>query len=102
MRAEKSAATKATTTTLALTRAMAATFFPDRKRVIKDNDALDWQHAVVSAAFCDFVLLDGATCDMVRRAQRMLPGVKMAKTFSESDGGIEHFIDTLGVAVAQV
>jgi hypothetical protein len=71
MRAEKSAATKATTTTLALTRAMAATFFPDRKRVINDNEALDWQHAVVSVAFCDFVLLDGATCDMVRRAQRM-------------------------------
>jgi hypothetical protein len=84
---------EAATSTLAITRALAATFFPDLQRVIKVNDAIDFLHAVVPVVFCDAVLLDGATWDAVERVRRLgLPGVKMAATFSGRGDGIEGFI----------
>lgn len=85
------------TDTLTIMRVMAETFFPDRRRKIDDHTAIDFQHAVVPVAFCDAVLLDGATWDMVGRAQRKLPNVNMGRTFSGRGDGIDRFIDALAV-----
>jgi hypothetical protein len=43
-----------------------ATFFPDERRVLTLNDAIDFLHAGVPVAFCDAVLLDGAAWDAAR------------------------------------
>jgi hypothetical protein len=41
------------------------------------------------------VLLDGATHDLVERARRQYPGVRMAPTFSGRADGIERFLARL-------
>jgi hypothetical protein len=76
----------------AVTRSLAATFFPDLRREITLNDAIDFLHAVVPVTFCDAVLLDGATHDLVERARRQYPGVRMAATFSGRGDGIKRFL----------
>jgi hypothetical protein len=86
---------RAATDTDAVTRALAATFFPDLRREITLNDAIDFLHAVVPVTFCDAVLLDGATHDLVERARRQYPGVRMAATFSGRGNGIERFLSHL-------
>src|SRR5262245_19428499 len=52
----------------AILRALVATLFPDARRVLTLNDAIDLLHATVPTTFCDAVVLDGATCDAVERA----------------------------------
>jgi len=86
---------RAATDTDAVTRALAATFFPDLRRQITLNDAIDFLHAAVPVAFCDAVLLDGATHDLVERARRQYPGIRMAATLSGRGDGIERFLSHL-------
>jgi hypothetical protein len=99
MRAEQSPTTMSATDTLALTLVMAATFLPDLRRPITLNDAIEFQHAIVPVTFCDAVLLDGATWDMVERVRRRLPHVKMAATFSGRGDGIDRFLERLATPV---
>ena len=89
---------QAATCTDAIVRTLAATFFPDERRVLTLNDAIDFLHAAVPVAFCDAVLLDGATWDAVERARRNLPGVKMAAAFSGRGDGVERFLAHLARA----
>ena len=93
--AEHPDALAATTRTRAIIRTLAATLFPDLKRAITTNDALDFLHAAVPITYCDGVLLDGGTADLVERAQRKLKGVRMAMVFSGRRGGVERFLDYL-------
>ncbi len=79
--------------TYAVVRTLMATLFPDQRRVLKLNDAIDFLHAGVPAAFCDAVLLDGAAWDAVERTRRKLPGIAMA--FSTRGDGVERFLDYL-------
>ena len=79
----------------AIIRTLAATLFPDLKRAITTNDALDFLHAAVPITYCDVVLLDGGTADLVERARRKLKGVRMAAVFSGRLGGVERFLDYL-------
>ena len=95
VRATRKPGARAATDTDAVTRSLAATFFPDLRREITLNDAIDFLHAVVPVAFCDAVLLDGATHDLVERARRQYPGVRMAPTFSGRADGIERFLARL-------
>jgi len=95
MRAEQSPETRAATNTLAITRAMTATFFPDARRAITVNDAIDFQHAIVPLAFCDLVLLDGATAHAAEQVRHRLPDIPMAKVFSGRGDGIDSFIEAL-------
>jgi hypothetical protein len=83
-----------TTRTRAISRTLAAMFFPDRSRNIKLNDAIDFLHAAIPTTFCDAVLLDGATWDLVERAQRKLQeaGVVMATAFPGRGDGVEWFL----------
>ncbi len=87
-------AIRATTRTRAIVRALAATFFPDLRRVITPNDAIDFLHAAIPVTYCDVVLLDGGTADLVERARRKLDatGIRMATVFPGRGDGIERFL----------
>ena len=86
-----------TTRTRAITRTLAATFFPDGRRKIKLNDAIDFLHAAIPTTYCDTVLLDGATWDLVDRARRKLKeaGVPLATAFPGRGDGVERFLNYL-------
>ena len=95
MRADRTPETASETNVLAITRAMTATFLPDLKRPITLNDAIDWQHAIVPLAFCDAVLLDGATAHAAKQVRRKLPDIPMALVFTGGGDGIDRFIEAL-------
>src|SRR5262249_25663219 len=86
-----------TTRTRAIGRTLAATFFPDRRRKIKLNDAIDFLHAAIPTTYCDVVLLDGATGDLVERAREKLKatGITMATAFPGRGDGVERFLTNL-------
>src|SRR5262249_50409258 len=83
----------AATHTDAILRTLAATFSPDQRRGLTLNDAIDFLHAAVPAAFCDAVLLDGAAWDAVERTRRNLP--EIATAFSGRGDGVEQFLSYL-------
>ena len=60
------------------------------------QDASDYQHAILSTCYCDYVLLDGKWQAMVRAtAQRIATmglSFKTARCFSERRGGLEEFL----------
>ena len=87
-------ATENTTRTRVIGRTLAAMFFPDGRRVIKQNDAIDFLHAVIPTTYCDALLLDGATWDLVERARQKLQGagVTMATAFPGRGDGVERFL----------
>jgi len=87
--------TASETNVLAITRAMTATFLPDLKRPITLNDAIDWQHAIVPLAFCDAVLLDGATAHAAEQVRHKLSDIPMARVFTGGGDGIDRFIEAL-------
>lgn len=66
--AGSTAETMARSRTRVIFRTLAATFFPDLRSPIRENDVLDMLHAVVPVSYCDAVLLDGGMCDRVERA----------------------------------
>jgi hypothetical protein len=72
---------------------LAATFFPDLKRPIMPNDAIDFLHAAIPVAYCDAVLLDGGTADRIERARwsgrRRSPSARrsLAAAWSRCDPG---------------
>jgi hypothetical protein len=86
-----------TTRTRAIVRTLAATFFPDRRMVIKPNDAIDFLHAAIPTTYCDAVLLDGATWDRVERARQKLKGtgITIATAFPGRGDGVERFLTHL-------
>jgi len=87
-------AIRATTRTRAIVRTLAATFFPDLKRIITPNDAIDFLHAAIPVTYCDVVLLDGSTADLVERARRKLDTteIRMATVFPGRGDGLERFL----------
>jgi glycerol-3-phosphate cytidylyltransferase-like family protein len=66
---------------------------------IEANDGGDAMHAVLSMAYCDYVLLDGKWEDlsdrMRRRFSKMNLRISTARVFSDRRGGIERFIEAL-------
>jgi len=87
-------AIRATTRTRAIVRTLAATFFPDLKRIITPNDAIDFLHAAIPVTYCDVVLLDGSTADLVERARRKLEttDIGMATVFPGRGDGVERVL----------
>jgi len=87
-RAEQAEALATTTRVRAVVRTLAGTFFPDPKRPIRPNDAIDFLHAAIPINFCDVVLLDGGMRDLVERARVRFKntGIKLATVFSGQDG----------------
>lgn len=87
-------AIRATTRTRAIVRTLAATFFPDLRRIITPNDAIDFLHAAIPVTYCDVVLLDGGTADLVERARQKLDAtdIRMATVFPGRGDGLERFL----------
>jgi hypothetical protein len=76
------------------------------RRVLKDtpiklnrNNSIDLAHAVVSASYCDYVLLDGQWASIVNDARRRLAKanvrIPIAKAFSKRDQGVEKLLTEL-------
>ena len=64
-------------------------FCADQKRKYTVNDGVDFFHAVVPAAYCDFIVLDKAWCTRVKQAakamEKALIEAPIAMTYSVSD-----------------
>jgi len=85
-----------TTTTRAVVRTLAGTFFPDLRRAITLNDAIDFLHAAIPTNYCDAVLLDGGMRDLVDRARLRFKDtdIELATVFSGQDG-VNRVLDYL-------
>jgi hypothetical protein len=85
-----------TTRIRAIVRTLAATFFPDLRRPITPNDAIDFLHAAIPIHCCDLVLLDGGMRDHVERARLRFKDtrIKLATVFSGQDG-VDRVLDYL-------
>lgn len=96
-KADSTPDTLAPSRTLAIFRTLAATFLPDLRKPITENDVLDVLHAVIPTAYCDAVLLDSGTWDRVERARRKLTrvGVEIARAFPMRRDGVEGFLTYL-------
>jgi len=90
-------AIRATTRTRLIVRTLAETFFPDLQRAITPNDGIDFLHAAIPITYCDVVLLNAGTADLVERARRKLSttSIKMATVFPGKGTGVDRFLDYL-------
>jgi hypothetical protein len=68
----------------------------DASMPFMNSDSADYQHAILSTSYCDYVLLDGKWQDMVRRMERRFSTLKLplrhARCFSERRNGLESFL----------
>jgi len=92
--AHRREALAATTRTMAIVRQLAATFFPDHRRTIKPNDAIDFLHTAIPITYCDVVLVDGDALDRAERVRRKLAGkgITIATVFSGRGNGVSRFL----------
>jgi hypothetical protein len=71
----------------------------DRSTNLSRNHALDFLHAVVPVAYCDFVMLDKYWEDQVRRMRERLArasiDIPMAQVISKRSGGLECLVRSL-------
>ena len=74
-------------------------FLIDKRKRVTRNDAMDFFHAVVSVAYCDFVLLDKYWETLVNRVRSRFrqvdASVPMATVFSKKTNGIERCLQWL-------
>ncbi len=82
--------------TLLVMREILRNLFLDPNTPITENDAADIQHAILSTAYCDYVLLDGRWEHMIQQMkQRILKlkqSITVARCFSERRNGLENFL----------
>jgi hypothetical protein len=80
-------------------RELITTFLIDPSHRLTPNDAFDWFHAVVPAAYCDVVLLDGSWAAAIERVRETLRregnSAPVAAAFSRRQGGVERFLQAL-------
>lgn len=71
----------------------------DRSTQLSRNHAMDFLHAVVPVAYCDYVMLDKYWEDQVRRMrQRLTPtsiDIPLARVLSKRTGGLEELVRSL-------
>lgn len=74
-------------------------FYSDPAAPISDNDVIDMLHAAMPINCCDYVLLDGAWAERVRKMERRIvksgSAMLLAKCFSKRDNGVERFLSDL-------
>lgn len=74
-------------------------FVLDSTSSISANDAMDLQHATVSLAYCDYVLLDGKFADKARRMKERISranmSMRLAACYSKRDAGLQRFLSSL-------
>ena len=85
--------------TLQILRELARYFFSNRSLKISRNHAIDFMHAVVPAAYCDFVLLDKHWEDQVTRLAKTMCDTgytfNVARAYSEKNDGIETLLKAI-------
>ena len=85
--------------TLFFVRELLGSILRDYNKVLTANDAMDFFHAVVPIAYCDFVLLDAQWEHRVKEvSERLIQhniGIKQADVFSDKLGRLEHFFECL-------
>lgn len=85
--------------TLAVMQELLRPVFLDKTLSVDRNDAGDIHHAIISIAYCDYVLLDGkweALHErMVRRFTELGLPIRVAKVFSKRRQGVELFLQEL-------
>lgn len=85
--------------TLAVLQELLRSLFLDKMLIVGRNDAGDIHHAIISIAYCDYVLLDGkweALHErMVRRFTELRFPINVAKVFSKRRQGVELFLKEL-------
>lgn len=85
--------------TLAIMQEMLRQIFLDKNLSIGVNDAADIKHAIISIAYCDYVLLDKKWEDihgrMIKRFNKLELNMHVAKVFSKRRQGIELFLNEL-------
>ena len=88
------------TGTLQILRELLRNFFADRTIKVTRNHAIDFMHAVVPSAYCDYVLLDRHWEDQVKRmAKKMRDNgfeFAVAQSFSQKESGVENFLKSIG------
>jgi hypothetical protein len=71
----------------------------DRSTTLSRNHAVDFLHAVVPVAYCDFVMLDKYWEDQVRRMRERLArasiDIPLAQVISKRSGGLECLVRSL-------
>jgi hypothetical protein len=71
----------------------------DRSTSLSRNHAVDFLHAVVPVAYCDFVMLDNYWEDQVRRMRERLArasiDIPLARVISKRSGGLECLVRSL-------
>jgi hypothetical protein len=71
----------------------------DRSTNLSRNHAMDFLHAVVPVAYCDFVMLDKYREDQVRRMRERLTAasidIPLARVISKRSGGLEGLVRSL-------
>lgn len=74
-------------------------FLKNKKVKASGNHAVDYTHAVVAVAYCDYVLLDGHWATQVEQARKRIAdgglSFPMAKVFSEKGDGLKRFLQEL-------
>lgn len=84
--------------TIIILREMVAGILRDREAPVKPNDAMDFFHAIVPLAYCDFVLLDNRWRDLAdrlrARTERAGITVPMARVLSGADA-VEKLLSAL-------
>jgi hypothetical protein len=82
-----------------IAKALIGRFLKDKSLKLNRNNAVDLTHAVVSVAYCDYVLLDTQWLTLVDQIRRDLAkrgiAVPMAKVFSKKSNGVETFLAEL-------
>jgi len=85
--------------TLAVMQELLRPLFLDKTLSVDRNDVGDIHHAIISIAYCDYVLLDGnweALHErMVRRFTELGLPIRVAKVFSKRRQGVELFLKEL-------
>ena len=85
--------------TLAVIQELLRPLFLDKTLSVDRNDAGDIHHAIMSIAYCDYVLLDGQWEDlherMVRRFTKLELPIRVAEVFSARRQGVDLFLKAL-------
>lgn len=85
--------------TLAVMQELLRPLFLDKTLSVDRNDAGDIQHAIMSIAYCDYVLLDGKWETlhgrMVRRFTELGLPIRVARVFSARRQGVDLFLKEL-------
>jgi hypothetical protein len=82
-----------------ISKALLKLYFGDTKRKKKTNDGIDFLHAVVPSAYCDFVVLDSDWSELVEQATRAirkaLIEAPIARPFGSGPGDLVAFLEAL-------